>query len=66
MLAFDMALSLDLIEKLPKTDLHCHLDGSMRLTTILELAKKQGVKLPADTPETLLPLVYAGLGVQHR
>ena len=57
-----MALSLDLIEKLPKTDLHCHLDGSMLLTTILELAKKQGVKLPADTPETLLPLVYAGTG----
>jgi adenosine deaminase len=57
-----MALSLELIEKLPKTDLHCHLDGSMRLQTILELADKHGVRLPADTPEKLLPFVNAGLG----
>src|SRR5689334_6233616 len=55
-----MALSLELIEKLPKTDLHCHLDGSLRLTSILELAAKQNVRLPADTPETLFPYVYAG------
>ncbi len=59
-----MALSLDLIEKLPKTDLHCHLDGSLRLQTILDLAKKQGVRLPADTPEGLMPYVFAGMG--HR
>ena len=57
-----MALSLELIEKLPKTDLHCHLDGSMRISTILDLAQKQGVRLPADTPETLLPYVTAGNG----
>jgi adenosine deaminase len=41
-----MPLSLELIEKLPKTDLHCHLDGSLRLSTILDLAQKQGVRLP--------------------
>ena len=46
-------LSLALIEKLPKTDLHVHLDGSMRITTLIELAKAQGVPLPADTPEEL-------------
>jgi adenosine deaminase len=57
-----MALSLELIEKLPKTDLHCHLDGSLRLQTILDLAEKQGVKLPAETPEELYPLVNAGDG----
>ena len=57
-----MALSLELIEKLPKTDLHCHLDGSMRITTILDLAQKQGIRLPADTPEGLLPYVTAGNG----
>jgi len=44
-------LSLALIEKLPKTDLHVHLDGSMRVETLIELAKAQGVPLPADTPE---------------
>lgn len=57
-----MALTLPLIEKLPKTDLHCHLDGSMRVSTILDLAAKQGVKLPADTPEGLMPYVFAGHG----
>ena len=57
-----MALSLELIEQLPKTDLHCHLDGSLRLQTILDLAEKQRIKLPADTPDKLFPLVYAGEG----
>jgi adenosine deaminase len=47
------ALTLELIEKLPKTDLHVHLDGSMRVSTLLELARQQGVALPADTPEGL-------------
>jgi len=47
----------EFIHKLPKTDLHVHLDGSMRYNTILELAKEQGVKLPADNPETLKKIV---------
>lgn len=59
-----MPLTLDLIQKLPKTDLHCHLDGSLRIQTILDLAREQGVRLPADTPETLRPYVFAGNG--HR
>jgi adenosine deaminase len=44
---------LELIEKLPKTDLHVHLDGSLRLTTILELADRQRIELPARDPEGL-------------
>ena len=40
-------LSLDIISKLPKTDLHVHLDGSLRIETILELAKEDNVELPA-------------------
>ncbi|MCS6914280.1 MAG: adenosine deaminase [Myxococcales bacterium] len=55
-----MALTLEFIEKLPKTDLHCHLDGSLRLRTILELAEQQKVKLPADDEEGLFRHVYAG------
>ncbi len=34
------------IQKLPKTDLHVHLDGSVRIDTIIDLAKKNNIKLP--------------------
>ncbi|HJW32656.1 MAG TPA: adenosine deaminase [Holophagaceae bacterium] len=53
-------LSLADIQRLPKTDLHVHLDGSLRPTTILELAEQQKVKLPADTVEGLMPFVTKG------
>lgn len=43
----------ELIKALPKAELHCHLDGSLRPSTILELAQEQNVKLPANTPEEL-------------
>ena len=33
------------INKLPKIELHCHLDGSLRVETVIELAKKEGVVL---------------------
>lgn len=49
----------DLIKRLPKTDLHLHLDGSMRLNTILELAAEQGVTLPANDADKLSKLVLA-------
>lgn len=39
--------------RLPKTDLHVHLDGSLRLETLLELGEQQGVKLPAEDMEGL-------------
>ncbi len=50
----------ELLRALPKTDLHCHLDGSMRLKTILELAAKQGVKLPSETEEGLGKAIHKG------
>jgi adenosine deaminase len=53
-------LPIELIHKLPKTDLHCHLDGSLRLDTILELARKQGVALPTFDRAGLFKLLYAG------
>ena len=34
---------------LPKTDLHVHLDGSLRPETLLDLAKAQGIKLQVRT-----------------
>ncbi len=50
----------ELIRALPKADLHCHLDGSLRLGTILELAEQQKVKLPADTTEGLARAIHRG------
>ena len=42
---------------LPFIDLHRHLDGSVRLETVLDLAKKHRVKLPATSVEELRPHV---------
>jgi adenosine deaminase len=52
----------ELIRALPKTDLHLHLDGSMRLETILELGRDQGIRLPASEPEPLGKLLRMGDG----
>lgn len=52
-----MKLTKEFIKKLPKTDLHVHLDGSLRLQTIFELAKQQNVKLPAVNEEELKKLI---------
>jgi adenosine deaminase len=53
-------LPFSLFQKLPKTDLHVHLDGSMRLTTLLELAEAQGETLPADDPDGLRSAMHVG------
>jgi adenosine deaminase len=53
-------LSEEILRALPKTDLHCHLDGSMRLATILELAEEQGVQLPARDTKELAKAVHMG------
>ncbi len=53
-------ITMDLLRALPKTDLHCHLDGSLRLPTILELGEQDGVKLPADTIDGLARALHVG------
>jgi len=55
-----MPLPLSLFEQLPKTDLHVHLDGSLRLATILEIAEQGGIELPARTPEALARAMHLG------
>jgi adenosine deaminase len=55
-----MKLTLDVIRKLPKTELHCHLDGSLRPRTVLELAQQQNVKLPTTNLAKLTRLMQAG------
>jgi len=51
-------VDVELIRRLPKTDLHVHLDGSLRVETLLELARERGVELPADDEEGLRRLVF--------
>ncbi len=46
-------LSKDTLRGWPKAELHVHLDGALRPQTMLELARVQGVRLPADTAEGL-------------
>jgi len=43
----------EFILELPKTELHVHLDGSLRLETILDLAQKDHVTLPSTDPDIL-------------
>ena len=42
---------------LPLIDLHRHLDGSIRLQTVLEVAEEQGIALPGHDLESLRPHV---------
>ncbi len=56
----------EFIRRIPKSDLHVHLDGSLRIRTLIELAREQKLELPAWTEEGLRKLVfkptYANLG----
>jgi len=51
--------------RIPKADLHMHLDGSIRIPTLIDLAKQQNVALPSYDPDelkrTVFPEHYASL-----
>ena len=55
-----MRMTHRVIERLPKTDLHCHLDGCLRPRTILELADAQGLPLPSRNLAKLTRILEAG------
>lgn len=52
-------LSKTALQAWPKAELHCHLDGSLRLETLLDLARQQGktALLPADSLEGLAEIL---------
>lgn len=43
----------ELCRAMPKVELHVHLEGSIRPETVLKLAARHGIALPADTVEGL-------------
>ncbi len=51
-------IARELIQALPKSDLHTHLDGSMRVPTLIELAREHGVDLPSYEVAGLNELVF--------
>lgn len=53
-------LPLEFFQRLPKTDLHVHLDGSLRLETILDLADKDDIELPSYDPVELSRFMHLG------
>jgi len=55
-----MRITHSLLQRLPKVELHCHLDGSLRLETILDLAQKDNISLPASNVEDLKKILVLG------
>lgn len=53
-----MKIPSEFLQRIPKADLHVHLDGSLRLSTLIELAQKEGVELPSYTEEGLREKVF--------
>lgn len=54
-----MTTLADALERLPKVELHCHVEGTMRPSTLVDLAHRNAVSLPTDDPTALYQ--YASL-----
>ncbi len=61
-----MQYTTDFLREIPKSDLHLHLDGSLRIKSMIEMAKRMKIDLPAYSEDGLREKVfkssYANLG----
>ncbi len=55
-----MQIPTSVLHRLPKTDLHLHLDGSIRPRSVWDLAKEQKIRLKAKSPRELDTMLRAG------
>ena len=55
-----MRITDKLLKKLPKVELHCHLDGSLRVDSILDIAQKNNIELPTSNKVKLNKLLSIG------
>ncbi|MDX9801367.1 MAG: adenosine deaminase [Spirochaetia bacterium] len=53
-------INLDILKAVPKVELHDHLDGGLRPLTILELASRYNIPMPADTPDDIASWFHRG------
>jgi len=53
-----MKYSDEFLKEMPKSDIHLHLDGSLRLDSLISMAKKMNIKLPSYTEEGLREIVF--------
>ena len=55
-----MKINASLLQRLPKVELHCHLDGSLRIPTIIDLANQDKINIPTSNPDQLSKLLTIG------